>query len=121
MPSGIKESGLSSIPSSFFKISPSGMENQARRTWFVQSKLIRWDRAACQNENPHIFFPGKGQNDLLEQALAICNHCPIKTECLAFALCTGEDAGVWGGTSGQDRRRHRGRLLKGLIQRRGNA
>ncbi|MBA3652865.1 MAG: WhiB family transcriptional regulator [Actinobacteria bacterium] len=40
-----------------------------------------------------------------------CRRCPVRDECLAFALEGGEKFGVWGGVSERDRRhlrRHRG-------------
>jgi WhiB family redox-sensing transcriptional regulator len=33
----------------------------------------------------------------------ICADCPVRRQCLAFALDTRQDHGVWGGTSEQER------------------
>ena len=44
---------------------------------------------------------------MAEQATAakfICGTCPIRSACLRWALDTGQEAGVWGGTSEEDRR-----------------
>lgn len=35
----------------------------------------------------------------LEQAKAVCQRCKVIDQCLAWALATGQDAGVWGGLS----------------------
>ena len=34
----------------------------------------------------------------------MCNRCPVTAECLAWALESGQDAGVWGGMSEDERR-----------------
>lgn len=110
-------SNLAEIPDVFFKLSYSKWDNEARRAWFANSGLINWKEAACVGQNPAWWFPERGQNDILDLALSICGQCPIKTECLAFALCTGEDQGIWGGTTGRERRKGRKRLLETLLRR----
>jgi WhiB family redox-sensing transcriptional regulator len=64
-------------------------------------------RARCREEDPELFFP-IGTTDharqQTEQAKAVCRRCPVAPECLAWALGTGQDAGVWGGV-GEDERR----------------
>lgn len=37
------------------------------------------------------------------QAKAICNQCPVRELCLDYALEAGEPAGIWGGTSPEER------------------
>lgn len=64
-------------------------------------------RAACRDEDPELFFPvGTSGPALLqvEAAKAICHRCPVSDPCLRWALQTGQDAGVWGGLSEEDRR-----------------
>ena len=34
----------------------------------------------------------------------MCNRCPVTNQCLSWALETGQDAGVWGGLSEDERR-----------------
>lgn len=59
--------------------------------------------AACKNETTMSFFP---QNRAEEQAaLAICEICPVKDDCLEHALETNERFGVWGGTTERQRRK----------------
>jgi WhiB family redox-sensing transcriptional regulator len=63
--------------------------------------------AACRTEDPELFFPvGTSGPALLqvEQAKAVCRRCPVTDRCLAWALETGQDAGVWGGMSEDERR-----------------
>lgn len=64
-------------------------------------------RGACVDEDPDLFFPiaRSGPAALqLEQAKAVCRRCPVCRECLSWALRTGQESGVWGGT-GEDERR----------------
>ena len=39
------------------------------------------------------------------QALAICDRCPVQVECLAYAVATRQQHGVWGGRTQQELRR----------------
>jgi WhiB family transcriptional regulator, redox-sensing transcriptional regulator len=63
--------------------------------------------AACRNADPELFFPVSSSGpslDQVTQAKAICAGCPVRQQCLAFALDTRQDHGVWGGMSEEDRR-----------------
>ncbi|MFE7174704.1 WhiB family transcriptional regulator [Streptomyces sp. NPDC057616] len=65
------------------------------------------DHAACRSEDPDLFFPiGTSGPSLMqtEQAKAVCRRCPVREECLRWALDTSECMGVWGGTSEMERR-----------------
>ncbi len=67
-------------------------------------------RAACRDLDPELFFPlGTSDANLLQidAAKRICRTCPVREPCLQWALNTG-DAGVWGGTTEAERRKHRG-------------
>jgi len=64
-------------------------------------------RAICRDEDPELFFPvGNSGPALLQiaEAKAVCGRCPVSNECLNWALETGQDAGVWGGLSEDERR-----------------
>jgi WhiB family redox-sensing transcriptional regulator len=59
------------------------------------------------DEAEAMFFPERGKST--KPAKALCSRCPVSRECLEFAL-NDEAAfrfGVWGGTSGGDRRKLR--------------
>lgn len=64
--------------------------------------------AVCREEDPELFFPTGNTGAALaqtEDAKWICNQCcPVREECLQWALETGQDAGVWGGLSTDERR-----------------
>ena len=40
----------------------------------------------------------------IAEAKIVCNRCPVTAECLSWALESGQDAGVWGGMSEDERR-----------------
>lgn len=65
-------------------------------------------RAACRDEDPELFFPvsevGPGARQV-EQAKAVCARCPVQRECLEFALDNGLGDGVFGGLTGDERRK----------------
>jgi WhiB family redox-sensing transcriptional regulator len=64
-------------------------------------------RAACRDEDPELFFPiGTGGPALrqVELAKAVCHRCSVLDECRSWALETGQEAGVWGGQSEDERR-----------------
>ncbi|WP_214414494.1 WhiB family transcriptional regulator [Sphaerisporangium fuscum] len=64
-------------------------------------------RAACRGEDPELFFPisAKGPGHVQhERAKAVCRRCPVRTPCLDYALTTGQEHGIWGGTDPDERR-----------------
>ncbi|MGJ3562139.1 WhiB family transcriptional regulator [Streptomyces sp. INA 01156] len=70
-------------------------------------------RAACRDEDPDLFFPiGTSGSALLqtERAKAVCRRCPVREQCLDWAMESGQSLGVWGGTSETERRALRRRL-----------
>ncbi len=81
-------------------------------TFFLESGASAADdwrqRAACREiPDPDIFFPIGTTGPALEQAEAaktICIECEVRETCLAWALETGQDTGVWGGLSEEERR-----------------
>lgn len=81
------------------QISRSDHVDGAREAWKAQ--------AACRAVTPDLFFPlgSTGEAvDQIEAAKAVCQRCPVRHECLRFALETNQEAGVWGGTSEDERR-----------------
>ena len=63
--------------------------------------------ARCRTEDPELFFPVGTSGPALVQAheaKQVCMQCPVITECLTWALETGQDAGVWGGLTEEERR-----------------
>jgi WhiB family redox-sensing transcriptional regulator len=57
----------------------------------------------CRYYPPGAFFPSDGVG--VDAARQICAECPVKAECLEYALENRIDHGVWGGCSERERRR----------------
>ena len=78
-------------------------------------------RAACRALDTELFFPPphsehKQQREAREaEAKAICATCPVRVECLDWALRTEEPHGVWGGCSEIERKQM---LAAGPLSRR---
>jgi WhiB family redox-sensing transcriptional regulator len=65
------------------------------------------DSAACRHVDPELFFPignGGAAVPQIEQAKAVCASCPVRSPCLAFALATSQEYGIWGGYDEDERR-----------------
>ena len=63
--------------------------------------------AICRDTDPDLFFPIGTTGQALVQidrAREVCNQCPVKVDCLEFALETNQDSGIWGGASEEERR-----------------
>jgi WhiB family redox-sensing transcriptional regulator len=69
---------------------------------------MEWiQRASCLEEDPDLFFPVGTTGPAVDQtarAKAVCEGCAVRAECLAWALDTAQDAGVWGGLDEEERR-----------------
>ena len=57
---------------------------------------------ACRAIDPELFFPPSDTE--AEPAVAVCRRCPVLHVCLQFALDNRDYEGVWGGTTGAERR-----------------
>jgi WhiB family redox-sensing transcriptional regulator len=65
------------------------------------------NHAICRDTDPELFFPVGTTGYALVQvdrAKEVCGQCPVKSECLDYALETNQDSGIWGGTSEEERR-----------------
>ena len=70
------------------------------------------DRAACAQVGGDMWYPEQGES--VEPAKQVCARCPVKAECLDFALETGDRWGVWGALSDRQRRAVRRSRAGGL-------
>jgi WhiB family transcriptional regulator, redox-sensing transcriptional regulator len=76
--------------------------------------------ASCREVDPELFFPvGTSGPALLQiaEAKAVCRRCPVSTECLRWALESGQDAGVWGGLSEDERRAIKRQGISAAVRR----
>lgn len=62
------------------------------------------DDALCAQADPDAWFPESGEWPKVRAAKLICAACPVRAECLDYALASGERFGVWGGLSEDERR-----------------
>jgi WhiB family redox-sensing transcriptional regulator len=65
--------------------------------------------AACRGQDVSLWFPERrGRFDETQAkaraAKAICAECPVRVECLQWALDTHEPFGIYGGTTPSERR-----------------
>jgi WhiB family transcriptional regulator, redox-sensing transcriptional regulator len=77
------------------------------------SQLGRWNDgtwrldAACSTMDTLIFFPIGETGPATPQvtlAKKICASCPVREQCLEFAIATIQNDGIWGGTTEDERR-----------------
>lgn len=61
------------------------------------------DKAECKKDwvDPEWFFDPLYE----DEAVKVCNDCPVRDACLKHALDQPEIFGVWGGMNERDRRR----------------
>lgn len=61
------------------------------------------DDAVCTQVDPTLFFVKPGGST--RAAKSVCVVCPVREECLEWALESREPFGVWGGLSERERNR----------------
>jgi WhiB family redox-sensing transcriptional regulator len=81
-------------------------------------------RAACHGEDPELFFSPEGERGPEKaareaRAVAVCDRCPVRLDCLAVAPAHG----VYGGMTEAERESRRRRQARDRLaeQRRGAA
>lgn len=57
---------------------------------------------ACGSHDPELWFPPGGVNDERQAALNICGGCPVRADCLQYAL-DNPVLGIWGGSNEKQR------------------
>lgn len=63
---------------------------------------LTWqDDALCAEVGTEPFFVEKGESP--RPAKRVCARCPVRAECLDYALQTDQRFGIWGGTSPAER------------------
>lgn len=74
----------------------------------ITAPTPHWQKlGACRIEDGDLFFPVGQSWEAQKQeakAKAVCYRCPVMDRCLAWALETRQDVGVWGGLSEDERR-----------------
>jgi WhiB family redox-sensing transcriptional regulator len=62
----------------------------------------------CAQADPDGWFPDKGHRELTPLAKRICILCPVRAQCLEYALAGADTwggiaTGIWGGTTPHER------------------
>ena len=61
----------------------------------------------CRGTEPELFFPISSAGPAMAEAAAakaVCAPCGVREACLHYALEAGQDHGVWGGLTEEERR-----------------
>jgi WhiB family redox-sensing transcriptional regulator len=70
------------------------------------TELSDWrNGAACAEIDGDLWFPEKGEAYKASNAVKVCNSCPVKKQCLAYAVNNGIRDGIFGGKSAEQRAR----------------
>jgi WhiB family redox-sensing transcriptional regulator len=65
-----------------------------------------WQHAECVHYSGRVdFFPSRGES--AREAKEVCGRCPVRNDCLEFAMRFEPLCGVWGGMSERERRQLR--------------
>jgi WhiB family redox-sensing transcriptional regulator len=79
----------------------------------LQGTAVDWmSEALCLSADPDLFFPEPGRDDnpqRTQAALRVCRDCPVKADCLRWALETEQQWGVLGEKTASQRTRIRNR------------
>jgi WhiB family redox-sensing transcriptional regulator len=75
----------------------------------LMAAIRRNDGVECASY-PDIFMPndwemGNRADDVL--AKTVCNRCPVKNQCLEYAMVAEDELGTWGGLTQHERRQLR--------------
>ena len=93
--------------------------NSTAGIWSVVEDQSWMESANCKGMthlfySPHVHGPEcndqcidgrkeKGRNERVNQARALCAGCPVRKQCLQFAMVTMQLDGVWGGKTERER------------------
>ena len=62
---------------------------------------------ACRSSDTSLFFPVGSSlkaKKKAEEAIKICESCPVICQCLDYSIHTNQDAGIWGGKDEEQRK-----------------
>lgn len=65
---------------------------------------VGWmDDANCAEVSPEVFFPEPERGLDADAAKQICRRCPVRRQCLEYAIKNRFGDGIWGGLNGSER------------------
>jgi WhiB family transcriptional regulator, redox-sensing transcriptional regulator len=74
---------------------------------------VNWhERALCAEFNPEMWFPDKGSTAMARDAKQVCGSaempsCPVREQCLEYALTHNMQDGIWGGMAPRERKNYK--------------
>ena len=71
------------------------------------SALAWLERAQCIGSDPELWFPVSDTPDAYQPARDICETCPVRLECLEWAISGGIRHGMFGGKTPSQRESYR--------------
>lgn len=75
-----------------------------RRGRNVLAEMPEWmNDALCAQVDDDLFFPKKGGS--VTDAKSVCAACPVRQQCLDYAVDNDEWFGIWGGLTERERRK----------------
>jgi WhiB family redox-sensing transcriptional regulator len=83
--------------------------------WPVSGRWAQQGACRAPGVDPDLFFPVGVRGPALLQitaAKAVCARCPVTADCLAAAMRSPEAAGIWGGTTPEERYAQRAGLQR---------
>lgn len=92
-----------------------GITRRPGLTWAdlgLPADALAWhERAHCRDTDPDALFPERepGGSAHVATVKRICQGCPVRGDCLGYALAHPEVVGIWGGLTEPERRRLTGR------------
>jgi WhiB family redox-sensing transcriptional regulator len=80
----------------------------------------RWrELAACRGADLKVFFPGRGES--AGPARRVCAACPVRQQCLDYAITNRISHGIWGGLTERERRALQSRWVRASRRERDRA
>lgn len=71
-------------------------------TWIMTIPPEWMSRALCLEVDPELMYPSEWSR--AATAKKVCRNCPVRQDCLDYAIRIGEfKHGVWGGMTGKER------------------
>lgn len=91
----------------------------------VEFQILRYQEfdwmelARCKGTHTDLFFPdvATASSAVYRNAKEVCQECPVRQDCLQFAVENGIREGMWGGRSPNERRGLRDLALPNSIDR----
>lgn len=81
-------------------------QRQIERMYEDLMAAVRVEAPVPCETYPDAFFPedmGKAENQARELARSLCQTCPLRLQCLEYALAANEPFGIWGGFTFRER------------------